>query len=251
MNRRRFEIESSHSTYLLVNVIRVHPGPPDPHRSVSTGIEKFRIIRPAMKYQQTPTSRFSKASAWLQRDGSWHPFVSEPGVFYRVQGKVLQRVRFEDDEDEALLRLFDAVQPFPSRIFREGFREEVRFITEDDHYLLTDVLIRAYIGWDTLAQAAESFGIRMSFSGGNSLHCSIALRIWSGDSIMRTLILGRAFTTVAAQLARDSYEGIPHTVGEVIGLLRSANDFFMEELYQPPDKSGSSGGRMLEQEELF
>jgi hypothetical protein len=203
-----------------------------------------------MKYQQTPTSRFSKASAWLQRDGSWHPFASEPGVFYRIQGKMLQRVRFEEDEDEALLRLFDAVQPFPVRVFREGFREEVRFVVENDHYLLTDVLVRAYIGWDTLAQAAEGFGIRMSFSGGNSLHCSIAVRTWSADSILRTLILGRAFITVATQLARDSYEGIPHTVGEITGLLRSANDFFLEEFYQRPDKS-ASGSRIHEQEELF
>lgn len=222
----------------------------DPRKSASPRIEKFRIIRPAMKYQQTPTSRFSKASTWLLRDGCWHPFASEAGVFYRIQGKVLQRVRFEEHEDEALLRLFDTVHPFPARVFREGFREEVRFVVEDDHYLLTDLLIRAYVGWDTLAQAAENFGIRMSFSGGNSLHCSIALRTWSADSILRTLILGRAFTTVAAQLARDCLEGIPHTVGEVTGLLRSANDFFTEELYQSPDKD-TSGDRILEQEELF
>ncbi len=203
-----------------------------------------------MRYQQTPTSRLSKASAWLQADGAWHPFASENGVHYRVSGKIMQRVRLEEHEDSGLLRLFDALPPLPTRLFREGFREELRFIIEDDHYLLTDLLIRVYVGWDTLAQAAEGFGFRMSFSGGNSLHCSAVFHTWSADSIMRTLILARAFVTVAAQLVQDSFEGIPHTAGEVAGLLRSANEFFLEELYEPINQKKQSG-TIIEQEELF
>ncbi len=162
----------------------------------------------------------------------------------------MQKIRLEAHEDPALLRLFEALPPLPSRLFREGFREELRFIPDDDLYLLTDILVRVYIGWDALAHAAAPFGIRVAFSGGNTLHCGISFEVWDTDSIMKTLILSRAFTTVAARLAQDSFEGIPHTVGEITGLLRSANDCFLEELYEAP-KSKPHGGSRLEQEELF
>jgi hypothetical protein len=203
-----------------------------------------------MRYQQTPKSRLSKASSWLQADGQWHAFSAEPGMHYRVSGSIVQKVLIEEHEHASLLRLFDAVPPLPKRLFREGFREELRLLVEGDHYVLTDILIRAYMGWDLLAQAAESFAVRMSYTGGNTLHCSIAFHSWSPDSLIRTLIFLRAFTAVAAQLSQDAIQGIPHTVAEVLGLLRSANDVYTEQFYPAP-RSGGRGGSVIEQEELF
>ncbi len=183
-----------------------------------------------MRYQQTPISRLSKAAKYLEADGGWHPFADEPGVYYRVRGKIVQRVRLEAGEREDLLRLYDDLDPLPSRAMREGFREELRFATEDDHYLLTGMLVRAYVGWDLLAAAAEPLGIRLVFMGGNSLQCAVVFREWTPEEIIRTLVLARAFAKVAALLAADAREGVPHIRSEITGLLRSAFEMGMEEV---------------------
>ncbi|PLX32887.1 MAG: hypothetical protein C0600_01395 [Ignavibacteria bacterium] len=183
-----------------------------------------------MRYQQTPISRLSKAAKFLVSDGNWHPFMEEAGVFYRVQGKIVQRVRIEGGEAESLLQLFDNFPPLPSRVLKEGFREELHFTIEDDHYLLNGMLVRAYVGWDLLAMAAADLGVRLSFLGGNSLQCAILMEEWNTEQIIRTLLLAKAFSQVAAQLAVDAREGVPHIKSEISGLLRTAHEMQMEHI---------------------
>jgi len=203
-----------------------------------------------MRYQQTPISRLSRASAALITDGSWQPFASEPGVYYRVLDRTMQKVRFETYEDQRLLRLFERIAPLPSRVLKEGFREELHFAIEDDHYLLTDIFVRVFIGWDALARAAADIGIRMTFVGGNSLHCAIRIDSWDEPSIVRALVVSKAFSRVSGQLASDAVEGIPHTSREMSGLLRSAVALYMEELYEPWI-SKRPAPSITAQEELF
>ncbi|MFZ1728697.1 MAG: hypothetical protein WAV84_01095 [Bacteroidota bacterium] len=183
-----------------------------------------------MRYQQTPISRLSKSSKLLVSDGAWHPFAEEERVWYRVNGKSVQRVRLEEGESEELLALFERFEPLPSRALKEGFREELRFIVRDDHYELAGMLVRAYVGWDMLASASESLGIRLEYLGGNSLRCDILINEWTVADIVRALVLAKAFSKVAAQLALDAREGVPHIPYEITGLLQSAFELFMEEI---------------------
>ncbi|MFA6233329.1 MAG: hypothetical protein WC824_03945 [Bacteroidota bacterium] len=201
-----------------------------------------------MRYQQTPISRLSKASKFLVSDGAWHPFVGEEGVWYRVKGKSVQRVRMEDGESEDLLALFERFEPLPSRALKEGFREELRFIVQDDHYVLAGMLVRAYVGWDMLASASESLGIHLEYLGGNSLRCDILIHEWTVPEIVRALVLAKAFSKVAAQLSLDAREGVPHIRSEITGLLHSAFELFMEEVgpvgrieSDPPPRSATQG----------
>ncbi|MDX9760389.1 MAG: hypothetical protein RBU27_14630 [Bacteroidota bacterium] len=183
-----------------------------------------------MRYQQTPISRLSKAAAFLVKDGAWHPFAEEAGVWYRVRGKIMQRLRLEPGESDELLSLFDRFEPLPPRALKEGFREELRFILDDDRYLLAGMLVRAYVGWDALAAAAAPLGIRLEYLGGNSLRCDILITEWTAADIIRALVLAKAFANVAALLARDAREGIPHIPSEIRGLLQSAFEMFWEEI---------------------
>ncbi len=203
-----------------------------------------------MRYQQTPMARLSKAAKFLDPDGAWHPFVGEEGVWYRVKGKTVQRVRFERDETDAMLRLFERFEPLPSRALKEGFREELRFIVQDDHYLLAGMLVRAYVGWDMLASAGESFGMHLEYLGGNSLRCDIRIDEWTAEDIVRALVLAKAFSKVAAQLALDAREGVPHIPQEITGLLQSAFDLYLEEIGGLP-RAAPFVSRMPEQGNLF
>jgi hypothetical protein len=204
-----------------------------------------------MRYQQTPISRLSKAAKFLEADGGWHPFVGEEGVWYRVAGKMVQRVRLERGETDAMLRLFDRFEPIPSRALKEGFREELRFIVQDDHYLLAGMLVRAYVGWDMLASAGESFGMRLEYPGGNSLRCDIRIDEWTAEDIVRALVLAKAFSKVAAQLALDAREGVPHIRQEITGLLQSAFDLYLEEIGGLPRAASPSTSPAPRQESLF
>lgn len=201
-----------------------------------------------MRYQQTPISRLSKAAAFLVKDGAWHPFEGEEGTWYRVRGKTVQRVRLEAGEDEELLRLFERFEPLPSRALKEGFREELRFIVDDDSYLLAGLLVRAFVGWDQLATAGEALGARLEYLGGNSLRCDIRIALWSAEDILRALVLSKAFTKVAALLARDAREGIPHIPSEVRGLLQSAFEMLWEEV---GGAFGQNVGEDIAQGDLF
>lgn len=204
-----------------------------------------------MRYQQTPLARLSKAAKFLESDGAWHPFVGEEGVWYRVRGKLVQRVRLESGETDDLLRLFERFEPLPSKALREGFREELRFIIADDHYLLAGMLMRAYVGWDKLASAGEPLGVHLEYLGGNSLRCDIRIREWTAADIIRSLILSKSVSKVAVLLAQDSREGIPHTTPEITGLLHSAFELFMEEVGGLPRAESIPDPREPEQGSLF
>ncbi|MBE0646025.1 MAG: hypothetical protein IH600_18225 [Bacteroidetes bacterium] len=204
-----------------------------------------------MRYQQTPISRLSKAAKFLVSDGAWHPFVGEEGMWYRVKGKTVQRVRMENGEAEDLLRLFERFEPLPSRALKEGFREELRFVVHDDHYLLAGMLVRAYVGWDMLATAAEQQGVHLEYLGGNSLRCDILINEWTDGEIIRALVLAKAFSKVAAQLAIDAREGVPHVLNEISGLLNSAFEMYMEEISLVPRATSATAPRSAEQGSLF
>lgn len=203
-----------------------------------------------MRYQQTPISRFSKAASLLVKDESWHPFVSEPRLFYRVMGRMVQRVRLEPGEDDGMLALFDSIAPLPTQVLREGFREEVHFKVSDDAYALADIPLRVFIGWDALASAAEGLGARMDYPGGNSLLCYIVIEQWNENAIVHALLKAKAIATVAAQLAEDAKHGIPHTTREIAGLLRSAVELYKEDLPERP-KPGSTTPPAASQGDLF
>jgi len=197
-----------------------------------------------MRYQQTPISRLAKAGKFLQSDGTWHPFVDEEGMYYRVREKMVQRVRIEKGEDDALLRLFENFDPLPLRVLKEGFREELQFVVDDDRYLLTGQLLRVYSGWEVLAAAGKPLGIHLVFLGGNSLQYSIEFTEWSTHEIIRVLLLSKSFARVAAQLVRDTAEGIPHLHTEITGLLRTAHEMMMEQnniTREPPGKGRKKG----------
>ncbi|MBR9978038.1 MAG: hypothetical protein KFH87_08115 [Bacteroidetes bacterium] len=197
-----------------------------------------------MRYQQTPVARLSKAAKFLEQDGEWHPFVGEEGVWYRVRNRDVQRIRLEAGETEELLRLVDRLDPLPARALREGFREELRFVVRDDHYLLAGMLLRAYVGWDMLATAAREMNVQLAYLGGNALRCDIRIDEWSTEAVTRALVLARACARVAAQLAVDAREGIPHIPQEITGLLHAAVETFMDEIgplrsASPPDSPHS------------
>lgn len=151
-------------------------------------------------------------------------------MYYRVREKMVQRVRIEKGEDdETLLRLFEDFEPLPLRVLKEGFREELQFVVDDDRYLLTGNLLRVYDGWEQLSAAGKRLGIRLFFLGGNSLQYSIEFTEWHSQEIARVLLLSKAFARVASQLVKDAREGIPHLHTEITGLLRTAHEMMMEQ----------------------
>jgi hypothetical protein len=184
-----------------------------------------------MRYQQTPVTRLARAGRKLTAGHEWQP-AEEEGVFLRVSEGVLQRVRLENSESEEHMRLFRDFDPLPSRALKEGFREELCFRVADDHYEICGLLVRVYVGWDMLAAAAEKLGASVTFLGGNSLLCSVAFEQWERGAILRALVLAKAFMKVAAQLALDAKDGVPHIPAEVDGLLRTAYTLFLEDVQQ-------------------
>ena len=86
------------------------------------------------------------------------------------------------------------------------------------------------MGWDALAAAAAPLGIRLEYLGDNSLRCDILIQEWTAADILRALVLAKAFAKVAALLAGDSREGIPHIASEIRGLLQSAFELLWEEV---------------------
>lgn len=203
-----------------------------------------------MRYQQTPVARLSKAAKFLEKDGKWHPFAGEEGMWYRVRQRDVQRIRLEAGETEELLQLVDELGPLPSRALREGFREELRFVLQDDHYLLSGMLLRAYVGWDMLAAAARTMDVQLEFLGGNALRCDIRIDEWSTEAVTRALLRARACAQVAAQLAVDAREGVPHIPQEITGLLQAAYETLMEEV-GPLHPAAAAPRRDAEQGSLF
>jgi hypothetical protein len=184
-----------------------------------------------MKYQQIPLARLSKAGTRFIADGEWHSFTGDPLLMYRVVKKTVQRVRLEENENADLLKLFDSFPPFPSKVLREGFREEICFRVADDEYCIADMYVRAFVGWNMLAHVAEAKRVTASIIGGNTLSYSVRFSEWRQDVIVRALVLAKAFAMLAAQLAEDARLGIPHTEKEIAGLLHSAGSILLEEVY--------------------
>ena len=203
-----------------------------------------------MKYQQVPLTRLSSAGTRLDKDGQWHAFGTAGGAWYRVQGRVVQRVTLEAGEDEALLRLFDACGPLPSKALKEGFREELTFRVHDDTYLLSGMLLRFFIGWDVLARVGRDLGVAIRFFGGNSLEYTVSFDEWTPSAMTAAVVTAKAFAMVGSSLAQDSKQGIPHTEAEVIGLLRTARDFLSEEI-GPQEKSPPVRAAQQQQQSLF
>jgi hypothetical protein len=182
-----------------------------------------------MRYQQTPLSRLSRAAAQFEADGRWHAGL-EPRTFHRVLLRTVQRVRLEEGEDMEMLALVEGMGLLPSRALREGFREELCLRIEDDHYLLAGTLVRAWVGWDALARAASAHGARCDWTGGTALQVDIIIPDWTPAEILRALALSKAFARVAAQLATDAREGVPHIQSEISGLLAAACALHLEDM---------------------
>ena len=200
-----------------------------------------------MKYQQVPISRLSSSGALLEQDGAWHPFGGDTGSWYRVHGRIVQRVTLEAGEDPSLLRLLEACGPLPSKALKEGFREVLTFRVHDDRYLLTGMLLRSYVGWDVLERAGRDLDVSLRFFGGNSLEYSVLIREWTPDCVARALLAAKAFAMVGASLAQDAKQGIPHTESEIRGLLRTARDVFAEDLGLPHTEKPSRSAQHRQQ----
>lgn len=183
-----------------------------------------------MKYQQVPRRRLSSAADKLESDGSWRPLADAPRTYYRVVSGLVQRVVLEPGESDAMLGMLDRLRPLPPKALRSGFREELTLRVVDDRYALTGVLVRAFVGWDLLAHAAGEVGAILRHYGGNTLECSILFDAWTTANVARAMVLAKAIGSVGAMLAEDARQGIPHTRGEVAGLLRSACDVLLEDV---------------------
>ncbi len=183
-----------------------------------------------MKYQQVPRRRLSSAADKLESDGTWRPLADAPRTYYRVVSGLVQRVVLEPGESDAMLGMLDRLRPLPPKALRSGFREELTLRIVDDRYALTGVLVRAFVGWDLLAHAAGEVGAILRHYGGNTLECSILFDAWTTANVARAMVLAKAIGSVGAMLAEDARQGIPHTRGEVAGLLRSACDVLLEDV---------------------
>ncbi len=202
-----------------------------------------------MIYQQIPTIRLAHAARKLNYDGAWHPFGDDGRTFYRIVKNVMQRVRLEEDEDLELLALFNDIKPLPSKAARGGFKEEIRIRIEDDAYVLCNQWIRAYLGWELLMEAVEHSGGALIFRGANSLEFRYGMASFTMSEFRRALLLGKAVSIVAPQLATDAVQGVPHTKAEVRGLLHSAYSVLAEEIGVKSSEEEKYGGHS--QQSLF
>jgi len=182
-----------------------------------------------MIYQQIPMIRLARSGKKLVQDGQWYPFGDDGRTYYRVQKKIMQRVRLEEGEDTELLSLFEHIGPIPSRTAKGGFREEIHIRVKDDLYVLEGIWLKAYIGWEMLASAAQQHGVKLSFSGANSLEFIHEMDEFTSDAFVRGLLLAKAVSVVGAQLSTDSITGVPHVQAEVAGLLKAAYTVHLEE----------------------
>jgi hypothetical protein len=183
-----------------------------------------------MIYQQIALVRLAHAAKNLDRDGQWHPFGDDGRTFYRVSGKRMQKIRLDEDEDPALLSLFDDIHPLPARVSKEGFREEIHISISDDVYKLSNMWLRAYIGWEDLAAATNMHGGALSYRSSNSLEFTHTMDEFNQETFMKALLLGKAVSMVGHQLAEDGRIGVPHIPAEVKGLLTSAYTVLLEDI---------------------
>ncbi|MAT40269.1 MAG: hypothetical protein CL946_11765 [Ectothiorhodospiraceae bacterium] len=189
-----------------------------------------------MIYQQIALIKLARGARKLEKDGQWHPFGEDGAAYYRVVGKVMQRVRFSDGEDEDLLALFEEIRPFPGKLAREGFRAGVHIRIEDDHFTLHNIMFRAFFGWEAFAKAVAAFGGRLEFTGSNALEYRSTMDEFNEETLRHALICAKAVTTVAPQIAEDIKLGIPHSESEIIGLLKTAYTVIDEEIPVPKPK---------------
>ncbi|GEM_PF-1506905 len=196
-----------------------------------------------MKYQQIHLSRLSRAAGRLEADGKWHVYATDANSHYRVTGKTAQRVRFEKNEDAAMLGIFEELPPLPARLLKEGFREEITIRNGEHGWAVEDMFLRLFVGWDQLAAAGAHFGIKAFFHEGNALQFGVRFDYHTAKDLTDALITARAFSLVAADLAQDAREGVPHTVREIRGLISTAMDVLREELApEPREESGAPAG---------
>ena len=147
-----------------------------------------------MKYQQIRIARLAEAGRKLHPDGKWHAFENVTETFYRVIGRLVQRVKLEAGESRDYLRLFDAVNPLPTGLLREGFRNEIVFHIDDDAYVLDETYTRVFEGWEHLAACAVAHGCTATPAGSNALAWKIRFETWSEERIHRALIVARGLT---------------------------------------------------------
>ena len=205
--------------------------------SVSSALSVFTLLvtpfhdsKLRMKYTQIPLSRLSRAGKLFVSDGQWHRSVNDDALYYRVQGKMVQRIRLEVGETVALLPLFAGFTPLPSKALREGFREELRFRIEDDAYVLSDNYTRGFIGWNRFAHIAEKKGITTTVAEGNLLRYSVRIADWTSTEILRSIIRAKVFALIATRIGEDSKLGIEHSDKEVTGMFTAAEELLAEEL---------------------
>ncbi|NOY05024.1 MAG: hypothetical protein GXO82_00060, partial [Chlorobi bacterium] len=152
-----------------------------------------------MKYKQIAVARLGKAARRLRADGTWHVFENEDDTYYRVVKRVMQQVRLGPGEDKSLLTLFDTFEPLPAKVLKEGFRGALSLRVEDDHYMLEQMYMRVFPGWEILARAASGFGVELYFEAGNMLTCRSRFDEWSREAVLDKILVMRAVSETASQ----------------------------------------------------
>lgn len=156
-----------------------------------------------MHYQQISLARLSRSGKKLINDRAWHQFTHEEKLFYRVRGRIVQKVHLEENENEEYLRLMNAIEPLPSRIFREGFREEIVIKKQNDHFIIGDILIRSFYSWKTIAEFITCKNIFLQKINDTTLECTIHLEELDQKNLFAALLSLKTFTLTIQEMKED------------------------------------------------
>jgi hypothetical protein len=138
----------------------------------------------------------------------WHESGNDSSTHYRVVHRVVQKVRLEKHESAAMLKLLDPPFQVPSLLLKEGFRDGLHIIVDDDHFMLAGIALPCFEGWEELRDAAAGMHVKIRHAGGNLLSCDVLIAEWSQDAMMEALTVARALPEAAAGLrASDAPAG--------------------------------------------
>lgn len=178
-----------------------------------------------MQYQQSHLLRLSQSAKKLIADGAWHPFAHDEKQFYRIRKNVLQRITITGAEERALFSLFDRVDPLPSQLFREGFRQEICIRQRDDHFVLDECYLTLYSHWQESMQFLREKNIELSRLNPTTLLCVVRIEAVTTESFFAALLaqntLALTISAVRTQTSSDSFsldefQKIFHAAGETL-----------------------------------
>ncbi len=97
----------------------------------------------------------------------------------------------------------DAIEPLTSRIFREGFREEIVIKKQNDRFIVGDILIRSFDSWKTIAEFITCKNIFLQKINDTTLECTIHLEELDQKNLFAALLSLKAFTLTIHEMKKD------------------------------------------------